>query len=219
MNATNPIRIKPVRFPARGDEGIELEGMLHYREGDGQWPAAVVCHPHPMGGGTMNNSIVAAIARALVERGVVTLRFNFRGVGRSGGRHEGGRGEQADVAGAIDWLLAQPTVDAWRVGLAGFSFGAAVALYVAARDPRVVGLAAVGLPADRVDVAAAATLTRPKFFITGELDRLAPPGPLRGLVEKLPPPKEIVIEPGVDHFWRDREDDVAARVAGFLAGL
>ncbi|HSJ57303.1 MAG TPA: alpha/beta fold hydrolase [Anaerolineae bacterium] len=219
MTLTKQIRIKPVRFAARGDDGIELEGALHYLEGEGQWPAAVVCHPHPMGGGTMNNSIVAAIARALVERGIVALRFNFRGVGKSGGRHEGGRGELADVAGAIDWLLAQPSVDPWRVGLAGFSFGAAVALHVAARDPRVVGLAAVGLPADRIDPAVAATLTRPKFFITGELDHLAPPGPLRRLVEELPPPKEIEIVPGADHFFRDREDEAAARVAGFLAGL
>lgn len=215
----NRTRIKPVRFPARGDDSIELEGMLHHLEGDGQWPAAVVCHPHPMGGGNMNNAVVTTIARALAERGIFALRFNFRGVGKSGGRHEGGRGEVADVAGAIDWLLAQPAVDAWRVGLAGFSFGAAVALHAAARDPRVVGLAAVGLLADRIDAAALAALTRPKLFLTGELDHLAPPGPLRRLVEKLPPPKEIEIIPGVDHFWRGREDDVAAKVAGFLAGL
>lgn len=219
MNPTNPIRIKPVLFPARGDEGIELEGMLHYLEGDGQWPAAVVCHPHPLGGGTMNNGIVAAIARALVARGLITLRFNFRGVGKSGGRHEGGRAEEADVAGAIDWLLAQPAIDAWRVVLAGYSFGAGVALHAAARDPRVIGLAAVGLVAEHVDTAVVSTLTRPKFFVTGELDHLAPPGPLRRLVDRLPPPKQIQVVPGVDHFWRGREDDVAASVANFLASL
>jgi hypothetical protein len=196
-----------------------LEGVLHYMPGSGEWPAAVVCHPHPIGGGTMHNPVVTAITRALASRGIMTLRFNFRGVGKSGGRHEGGRGEQADVAGALDWLLERPGVDPWRVASVGYSFGAGVVLAEAASDPRVTALVAVGLVADQVDADALQSFTRPKLFITGETDDLAPPGPLRRLVAGLPPEKQTEIVPAVGHFWRGKEEELGAKVAAFLSDL
>jgi alpha/beta superfamily hydrolase len=172
-----------------------------------------------MGGGTMHNPVVTAITRALASRGIMTLRFNFRGVGKSGGRHEGGRGEQADVAGALDWLLERPGVDPWRVASVGYSFGAGVVLAEAASDPRVTALVAVGLVADQVDADALQSFTRPKLFITGETDDLAPPGPLRRLVAGLPPEKQTEIVPAVGHFWRGKEEELGAKVAAFLSDL
>jgi alpha/beta superfamily hydrolase len=215
----NEIRLEPARFPARDSESIALEGVLHYVPGEGTWPAAVVCHPHPMGGGTMHNPVVTAITRALATRGIMALRFNFRGVGKSGGRHEGGRGEQADVAGALDWLLDRPGVDPWLVASVGYSFGAGVALAEAASDPRVTALVAVGLVADHVDASSLQTFTRPKLFITGERDDVAPPGPLRRFVDRLPPEKQVAIVPGADHFWRGHQKQLGARVADFLTDL
>jgi alpha/beta superfamily hydrolase len=144
-------KLKPVTFSSASSHPVRLEGILHVLDGEGQWPAAVICHPHPLGGGTMHNSVVTAIARALVARGVLALRFNFRGVGRSGGLHDSGRGEQADVAGAMDWLLAQPEVDPWRVSLVGYSFGAWVGLMHAQSDPRIAAAAVVGLVAWHYD--------------------------------------------------------------------
>jgi len=105
--------------------------------------AAVVCHPHPLGGGTMNNNVVYRAAKALGEAGLAVLRFNFRGVGASTGRYDGGAGEEEDALAALD-LLAQryPGLPLW---MAGFSFGARVGLTVGARDPRVEKLLGIGL--------------------------------------------------------------------------
>jgi alpha/beta superfamily hydrolase len=164
----------------------------------------------------MHNSVVTAIARALVARGMLALRFNFRGVGRSEGQHDDGRGERADVAGALDWLLAQPEVDPWRVSVVGYSFGACVGLAQAQTDPRVAAVAAVGLVAQHCDADLLQAFTRPKLFVTGEYDQLAPIGALQKLVDRLPPPKTLHVALGTDHFWRGREQEAAALVADFF---
>ena len=210
-------QLKPVGFSSAGSHPVHLEGILHFLEGEGPWPAAVVCHPHPLGGGTMHNSVVTAIARALAARGVITLRFNFRGVGASAGQHDGGRGEQADVAGALDWLVAQPTVDPWRVSLVGYSFGAWVGLAQAGADPRVRAAALVSLVAEHCDAESLHSLACPKLFVTGEHDQLAPPAALRKLVDQLPQPKSLHVVRGTDHFWRGCEQELAELVADFVA--
>jgi alpha/beta superfamily hydrolase len=187
----------------------------------------------------MHNGVVVAIAGALASRGVMALRFNFRGVGASEGVHDNGRGERDDVAGALDWLLAQPGVDPRRVSLVGYSFGACVGLAHAQIDPRVSAFAGVGLAAEFCDAdamrsftgkgqeaarallglqPAAGSFTCPKLFVTGERDRLAPPGELLSLVERLPAPKSVQIVPGTDHFWRGSEREVGELVAGFVTG-
>lgn len=187
----------------------------------------------------MHNGVVTAIARALATKGVIALRFNFRGVGRSGGQFDDGRGEQADVAGALDWLLAQPEVDPWRLSLVGYSFGAWVGLAHAQTDPRITAVAAVGLAAWHYDTefyrAGAGfalgakswqfepefmqSYSQPKLFVTGEHDPFAPPHALRGLVDRLPEPKALHVVPGTDHFLQGHEQQVGAMVASFVADL
>lgn len=186
----------------------------------------------------MHNNVTSALARSLAAKGVMALRFNFRGAGRSDGQHDGGRGEQVDVAGALDWLLAQSNVDPWRVALVGYSFGAWVGLAHAQHDPRVAAVAAVGLVAWRYDVDFGAALSsaggvatwsfdadflqsfsRPKLLITGEYDAFAPPGKLQSLAERLPPPKAFHVIPGGDHFLLGREQEVGDLVAEFVASL
>lgn len=228
---------QPITFPSADSRPIELEGAFHLPEKGGQWPAAVVCHPHPLGGGTMRNGLVIAIARALLARGIVVLRFNFRGVERSGGQHDNGRGEQADVAGALDWLLSQPQVDRDRLSVVGYSFGAWVGLTRAQSDPRVAATAAVGLvpwrsdgEQQRIRVRADGSVEawqfdpgfllsfkQPKLFVSGEHDAFASPRTLRSLVDRLPPPKQLHILPGTDHFFRGREAEVGNLVASFIA--
>jgi alpha/beta superfamily hydrolase len=227
-------RVKPITFPSAGSHPVQLEGILHYMEAAGEWPAAVVCHPHPLGGGSMHNGVVTAIARALSARGIAALRFNFRGAGRSGGRHDYGRGEQSDVAGALDWLLAQPWIDPWRVSLAGYSFGAWVGLTHAQADARVSAVAAVGLvpwsyEADlySLDASDASVLgqfepdflrsfSRPKLFVAAEHDEFCPPGCLQPMVDRLAEPKRLHIVPGADHFFLGQERVVGALVSEFL---
>ena len=232
--------LRTVSFPSRDSRPVELEGRFHTVEGQGRWPAAILCHPHPLGGGTMYNKVVSAINRALVSRGVLALRFNFRGAGRSGGSYDQGRGEQADVAGALDWLLDQPQVDPWRVSLVGYSFGAWVGLAHAQTEPRIAAVAAVGLPAWTYDAGFSRRnppprlgegelwqydpqfmhpFARPKLFVTGEADQIAPPAALQKLVDKLPEPKTLEIVTGVDHLWRGHERELGRRVARFVSSL
>jgi alpha/beta superfamily hydrolase len=167
----------------------------------------------------MHNGVVVAIARALAAGGVMALRFNFRGVEGSGGQHDHGRGEQTDLAGALDWLVAQREVDPGRISVVGYSFGAWVALAHAQTDARVAGVAAVSLVAESCDADSLQSFARPKLFVTGEYDQLAPPGALGKLVDRLPPPKTLHLVPGADHFWWGREQEVAELVAGFMAGV
>lgn len=215
MHAKNVGRIQPVTFSSVGVHPVRLEGVLHFPDGGEPWPAAVVCHPHPLGGGTMHNGVVVAIAKALADKGMAALRFNFRGVGGSQGQYDGGQGEQVDVAGAIEWILAQPGVDPNRILLAGYSFGAGVGLAYAQTDPRVAAVAAVGLAAEMFQADSLVSFAGPKLFVSGELDQVAPVGALRRLVDQLPPPKTLHIVAGIDHFWQGAEQKVGRLVAEF----
>jgi alpha/beta superfamily hydrolase len=228
------MQTSPVTFPSAGARPLRLEGVLHRAEGEGQLPAAVICHPHPLGGGSMHNGVVVAIARSLASSGVIALRFNFRGVGASEGTFDNGVGERDDVAGALDWLLAQSSVGPRQVSVVGYSFGACVGLVCTQFDARVSAYAGVGLSMafcdsgdlqslteDGVDTSSPGhrSLACPKLFVTGEHDHLAPPDQLLMLVEQFPEPKSVQIVPGADHFWWGAEREVAQRVAGFLTGL
>jgi uncharacterized protein len=225
-------KIEPITFSSRGSDPVRLGGILHTVDGPGQWPAAVICHPHPLGGGTMHNAVVKAVAHALAARKTIALRFNFRGVEQSGGRYDRGRAEQDDVAGAVSWLMKQPEVDPWQVSVVGYSFGAWVGLTYAASDPRIAAAAGVGLVPwsydlnlSRSDLMARArrfapdflaSFTRPKLFVSGEHDQFTTPEILREMVGRIPPPRTLHILSNTDHFFVGREKEVANLVAGFL---
>ncbi len=199
---------------------LKLEGEYYLPGGDGLFPAAVVCHPHPLYGGSMDNNVVRAISGALVERGIAALVFNFRGVGGSQGSFDGGRGEQDDVRSAMDWLRGQAEVDGERTGLVGYSFGAAVALAVASSDERVKALALVSLPLmDRVQIEQAKSQLgnrgMPKLLVCGGEDFVVPTGAV-GQVGEGVESMEVRVIPGADHFWWGNEETVAHTVADFL---
>ena len=176
--------------------------------------SAVVCHPHPLYGGTLHNKVVFHAMKALNSFAFPVLRFNFRGTGLSEGEHANGIGEVEDVRVALDWLEREFTLP---VIFAGFSFGAAVGLRAAYSDDRVRALIALGLPAvavagrtevrneDRVyDFEFLRACTKPKLFVSGSRDQFGPPGKLEALVETFADPKKLVrIEAG-DHFFEGR---------------
>jgi uncharacterized protein len=168
--------------------------------------AALVCHPHPLYGGTLHNKVVFHTMKALNSFGYPVLRFNFRGAGLSQGEHDNGDGEVEDVRVALDWLDREfhlPLI------FAGFSFGAAVGLRAACPDARVGAVIALGLPvdaiADRVyDFAFLRNCMKPKLFVSGDRDQFGPRAKLEGIVGSLPDPKKLVIVEGADHFFEGR---------------
>jgi len=168
--------------------------------------AALVCHPHPVYGGTLHNKVVFHAMKALHSFGFPVLRFNFRGTGLSEGKHDHGVGEVEDVRAALDWLEHQYTLP---IVFAGFSFGAAVGLRAACPDPRVTALIALGLPVttidDRVyDFDFLRACVKPRLFVSGSRDQFGPPGKLEALVHSFAEPKKLVrIEAG-DHFFEGR---------------
>ncbi len=134
------MKIKHVLFPC-GD--LTLEGACYYPADPGKFPGVVICHPHPLYGGSMGNKVVREIASALIKHSIIAFTFNFRGVGKSQGNYGNGIDEKKDVVAAIDWLSSQPEVEKSKIGLAGYSFGASVALPEACDDPRVSALALI----------------------------------------------------------------------------
>ena len=211
------IRETGLTFTSRGEDALQVEGILHHPGGK-NLPAAVICHPHSLYGGSMDVSVVVSIARTLAQRGVMAFRFNFRGVGRSEGEFGKGLAELNDVAGAVDILLQEESVDEGRLYLVGYSFGAWVGLHHAEHDPRIRGVVAIGLPMWQLEDGFLTSYTKPKLFIAGENDSICPPDMLRRFVEGLPPPKEMRILQGTDHFLMGREREVAEAVADFIEG-
>jgi alpha/beta superfamily hydrolase len=180
--------------------------------------AAVVCHPHPLFGGTMHNKVVYQVARTLDRLGIASLRFNFRGVGLSTGEHDRGRGEGDDVQAAIEFLAAEfPGVP---MLLAGFSFGAWVGLRIGCAEKRVVELIGLGAPVDDSKFDYLAGCTKPKLMLTGENDQFGSPTSLRKLIDSLSVASrnatQIVIVPGVDHFFAGKLDAVDSAIASWL---
>jgi len=209
-----------VTFNSHEANPIQLEGILHLPAGKGaKGPGAVICHPHSLYGGSMGVPLVVAIAQELAQRGVVALRFNFRGVGRSHGYYANGEGEIADVAGALDFLEGQKKVDRERLYLIGYSFGAGVGLHHAENDPRIAAVAVVAPYVENPSESLLRGFTQPKLFLVGEGDTVCPTEWLRAFVAPLPEPKELRILPGTDHFFWGREREVAGIVGEFIAGL
>jgi alpha/beta superfamily hydrolase len=167
-------------------------------------------------GGTMDNTIVVALCRALAARGWATLRFDFRGAGRSEGAFDAGHGEMDDVAGALDFLCAQADVDPDRLAVMGYSFGAGVALHHSVRDSRPRWLAGIALVQEHHDDPFLDADPRPKLFVAGERDPWAPPEPLRAYVARLRPPAALQVVPDTDHFFGGRESEVAEIIAEWL---
>jgi alpha/beta superfamily hydrolase len=177
--------------------------------------AAIVCHPHPLFGGTMHNKVVYRIARAFQEAGFAVLRFNFRGAGLSSGEHDDGRGEQEDLRAAMKFIEARfRGAELW---LAGFSFGSAVMLQAAACDERVRAIVAAGVPVSKYDFTAIARCHKPKLFVQGSLDQFGSIEDLRRFFHALDEPKKLEIIEGADHFFEGHLTELAQAVSDFIA--
>jgi alpha/beta superfamily hydrolase len=176
---------------------------------------SVVCHPHPLYGGTMHNKVVYQAAKALHHRGLAVLRFNFRGAGLSEGLHDKGRGEQDDVRVALDYLTGEfPTRP---ILLAGFSFGSFVGLKVGCADPRVSSLIGLGIPVDSSDLTSLKSCAKSKLIVQGSNDQFGSRANVEALFSQMPEPKRLVIVEGVDHFFTGKLNEVGAAIDEWLA--
>jgi uncharacterized protein len=200
VQPTSAIRSFFLNGPVGQLEALLNEGSAHATH------AALICHPHPVYGGTLHNKVVFHAMKALNSLGMPALRFNFRGAGLSHGEHDKGEGEVDDVRTALDWLDHEFHLP---IVFAGFSFGAAVGLQAACPDPRVTALVSLGTPISPVDnrsydYSVLHTCSKPKLFVSGSRDQFASKARLEALVASLPQPKKLVIIEAADHFFEGR---------------
>jgi len=200
-------------FP--GDD-ITLEGVWHMPESSSPVPAVIVCHPHPLYGGSMSNNAVIAICHGLAQVSIAAFRFNFRGVGKSEGTHGEGVSEQDDIRAALEYIATLPNIDMARVGLAGYSFGASVALPVAMADERVKLLTLVSPALTDDGWEQLKECTKPKFIIIGNDDFVIPVPILQKHIVDVPEPRHWQVISGADHFWLQYEEELAKKVTGFF---
>jgi alpha/beta superfamily hydrolase len=189
----------------------QLEAILKEPAGEPKG-VALVCHPHPMGGGTMHNKVVFRAAAGLVDAGLITLRFNFRGVGASTGEHDGAA-EKQDVRDALDYL--SQNYPQHEITLAGFSFGTRIGSEVAMTDDRVVRLISIGTPVDKYDdFEYLENLRKPILFVHGDRDEFGAVESLQRLVEKVSrnTETELVIFENCGHFFDDHLNELRETV-------
>ena len=203
-----------ITFPC-GD--IQLEGVWHFPEATGLTPAVIVCHPHPLYGGSMSNNIVIAICETLAQRSIAALRFNFRGVGMSGGRYGDGIGEQEDMRAALAVASSTASIDHEVIGLAGYSFGANIALSIASQNGEVKLLALVSPALSDSGWEQLKAYSKPTFLISGKYDSVIPPEQIQQYVKETVELKQVEVIPGADHFWQGYESEVAQKVTEFFS--
>jgi alpha/beta superfamily hydrolase len=193
---------------------VQLEAALWEPRGRILRGAALLCHPHPLYGGTMSNRVIYRAAKGVVEAGLAALRFNFRGVGASTGSHDQGRGERRDVGALLNWLAQRyPRLP---LALIGFSFGAWVGLQTAAHDPRMKALVGLGLPIISYDFGFLLDSDIPSLFVIGTRDEFCPNDEMASLAGRLPGTASVKWVEGADHFFAKQIDQAQKLVRNFL---
>ncbi|MEZ5669488.1 MAG: alpha/beta hydrolase [Alphaproteobacteria bacterium] len=200
-----------------GPEG-RLEGR-YTRSKEPNAPIALLLHPHPQHGGTMHNKVVYALYQSFVSRGYSTLRFNFRGVGRSQGSFARGEGELSDAASALDWLQTQ-NPNARNCWVGGFSFGAWIGMQLLMRRPEISGFISIAPPANMYDFTFLAPCPASGIIVHGGRDDIVPKADVEKLVDKLNMQKGITITyssvPDADHFFARHMDEMMGLVDAYL---
>ena len=182
-------------------------------------PIALMLHPHPQHGGTMNNKIVYTLYNLFAQRGFGTLRFNFRGVGRSQGTFDRGEGELSDAAAALDWLQTY-NPDAPACWIAGFSFGAWIGMQLLMRRPEISGFISIAPPANLFDFSFLAPCPSSGLIVHGTVDEVVPSESVQKLVDKLSSQRDITVKyksiPGANHFFTNKIEQMGNSVGAYL---
>ncbi len=207
------MRQSAVSFEA---DGLTFEGVVAQPdEGTGPWPGVVICHPHPLHGGNMDNNVVLALALGLAQEGFVTLRFNFRGVGGSEGEHTKGERESEEVRAALELIKAWPDTND-NTGLAGYSFGTGVILNNADLHGEANAIALVSPSMRYVEETSLKESNTPALIVTGDRDRLVDSEQLDAELASFANAPEFKLFDGVDHFWYGQEARLVPEVGRFF---
>lgn len=203
-----------------GPEG-RLEGRYHHHKESGA-PIALILHPHPEHGGTMNNKVTYALYKSFVEMGFNTMRFNFRGVGKSEGRFGQGEGELSDAACVLDWMQTYNPM-ASSCWVAGFSFGAWISMQLLMRRPEIEGFVSVSPPANMYDFSFLAPCPVSGLVVHGEKDQIVPLESVSKLCEKLSMQKNIEVTQEIienaDHFYGEQLEEMMSKVKDYVAQM
>ncbi len=182
-------------------------------------PIALMLHPHPQYGGTMNNKVVYTLFHAFVRQGFSVLRFNFRGVGRSQGVFDRGEGELSDAASALDWLQTY-NENASACWIGGFSFGAWIGMQLLMRRPEINGFVSIAPPANMHDFSFLAPCPSSGLIVQGDKDEVVPEPSVKKLVDKLSSQRGIGIDyrvvPGAGHFFQEEMEVLGGHVDDYL---
>ena len=198
-------------------EGLTFEGVVAQPDdGSGPWPGVVICHPHPLHGGNMDNNVVIALALGLAQDGFVTLRFNFRGVGGSQGSHTKGESESEEILAALALIKDWPDTNV-NIGLAGYSFGTSVILGHSELYSEVKAIALVSPPLRAVEGTALKESQIPVLITTGDRDRLVDSTQLDSELASFLNAPEFKLFDGVDHFWYGQEARLVPEVGRFFS--
>jgi alpha/beta superfamily hydrolase len=199
----------------RGPAG-RIEALLNTGQDDAPY-AALICHPHPLFGGTMHNKVVYHAMKAFQSFGFPVLRFNFRGAGLSEGTHDHGHGEVGDLRAALDWLQREYERP---ILFAGFSFGSSVGLRACCGDERVKGIAALGLPVRaggrEYHYTFLAGCRQPKLFVSGTADEYGPRAEIEAVVAAAASPATMVLVPGADHFFAGKLEQMQLALSAWI---
>ncbi len=207
------MREEKVSIPSKG---IELEGLLGAHEGASAKGGVILCHPHPQYGGDMHNVVISTAKEAAYQEGFSTLRFNFRGVGGSGGSYSEGIDEREDVKGAVNFLFSALGNSGLPLILLGYSFGAWAAVSTLVEDDRVRGIIAIAPPLQLYDFGLLEKTDKVRFFVAGDQDPFCPIAVLRRWYERLRGPKSLVVIEGADHFFFIHHRRLAEPLRRFL---
>jgi alpha/beta superfamily hydrolase len=199
-------------------EGLRLEGLFHKPNTAAPARAAVVCHPHPLYGGSMLDVVVQAILAAMWSLDYATLRFNFRGVGRSEGEHDNGYGEVLDAQSAVKWMAGSAGIQRDRLILAGYSFGAIVAVNAGVKLSEVDPVVAVAPPIVTDGIREISAMKKRLVVVAGEEDRYCPASQLEVLRNALLGLMRLKVIPDADHFFAGQEDEVTAALTEMCRG-
>jgi len=198
---------------------IQLEGLLSVIEALSVKGTVILCHPHPLYGGDMDNAVITTAAEAAFEEGLSTLRFNFRGVGGSGGSCGEGFEEREDVRAAIDFAVARLKGLSAGLIVAGYSFGAWAGMPVAVEDPRINGMVAISPPLELYDFGFLKGSKKKKLLVAGSRDDYCPAPRLKEFYEDLDEPKSLAVIPGADHFYWDYDSALITPLREFFKNI